>query len=295
MRVGNAPADRLIGIALMCGVGAFFTSLDACAKSLALAGIDPLLTIFMRYAVGVGLVSLVLNPVTSPGILRTRRPLLQILRSLLLFGTTVMNVVALRYLQLAETLSIAFAAPLLVALLAGPLLGERSGPRRLAAVAFGFLGVLVIVRPGFSTFQPAILLSLGNMICYAFYVIITRKLAATDSSATTMFYSGLAGLAVMTPLLPWFWTNVGDWLAWALLFAVGLFGTTGHWLLTLAHARAPANVLAPFTYTQLLWSVLAGYLIFGDLPNGWTILGAAIVTASGLYLLAHDARRRTAS
>jgi drug/metabolite transporter (DMT)-like permease len=292
MRAGNAPADRLIGIALMCAVGALFTGLDASVKTLAQAGIDPLVTVFMRYAVGVGLVSVVINPVTSPGVLRTRRPGLQILRSLLLFSTTALNFVALRHLQLAETLSIAFAAPLLVALLAGPLLGEWSGPRRLAAVGIGFLGVLVIVRPGVGAFQPAILLSLGNMVCYAFYVIITRKLAAVDSTATTMFYSGLAGLALMTPLLPWIWTSPVGWSAWALLFAVGLFGTTAHWLLTLAHARAPANVLAPFTYTQLLWSVLAGYLIFGDVPSRWTILGAAIVTASGLFLLAQERGRQ---
>lgn len=294
MTARTARAERMVGIALMCGVGAFFTSLDACVKSLAQAGIDPLLTIFMRYAVGVGLVSLVLNPVTSPGVLRTRRPGLQVLRSLLLFCTTALNFLALRHLQLTETLSIAFAAPLLVALLAGPLLGERSSPRRLVAVGVGFLGVLVIVRPGIGTFQPALLLSLGNMVCYAFYVIITRTLAATDSTATTMFYSGLSGLALMSPLLPWIWTTPGSWSLWALLVAVGLLGTTAHWFLTLAHARAPASVLAPFTYTQLLWSVLLGYLVFGDLPSRWTLVGAAIVTASGLYLLAQDTARRPA-
>lgn len=294
MRTRAGPAERTVGIALMCGVGAFFSGLDAVVKTLAQAGVDPLLTIFMRYAVGVALVSLVINPVTSPGVLRTRRPALQVLRSLLLFCTTALNFLALRHLQLAETLSIAFAAPLLVALLAGPLLGEWSDRRRLVAVAVGFLGVLVIVRPGIGTFQPALLLSLGNMVCYAFYVIITRKLAATDSTATTMFYSGLSGLALMSPLLPWIWTSPASWTLWALLIAVGLFGTMGHLLLTLAHARAPASVLAPFTYTQLLWSVLLGYLVFGDLPSRWTLIGAAIVTASGLYLLAQDTARRPA-
>jgi drug/metabolite transporter (DMT)-like permease len=292
MRARAGPAERTVAIALMCGVGAFFTSLDAVVKTLGQAGVDPLLTIFMRYAVGVGLVSIVINPVTSPGVLRTRRPALQILRSLLLFGTTALNFLALRHLQLAETLSIAFAAPLLVALLAGPLLGEWSDRRRLVAVGVGFLGVLVIVRPGIGTFQPALLLSLGNMVCYAFYVIITRTLAATDSTATTMFYSGLSGLALMSPLLPWIWTSPASWTLWALLIAVGLFGTMGHLLLTLAHARAPANVLAPFTYTQLLWSLLLGYLVFGDLPSRWTLIGAAIVTGSGLYLLTREAKPR---
>lgn len=286
--------QRLAGIALMCGTLIFFACLDASAKVLAREGVDPLLTTFMRYAVSVALVSVVLNPVTTPGVFRTRRLGLQILRSLLLFGSTALNFLALRNLQLAETLSIQFAAPLAVALLAGPLLGEHSSRERLAAIAVGFLGVLVIVRPGVGTIQPAVLFSLGNMLCYALYIITTRKLAAYDSTATTMVYSGLSGLALMSPLLPWIWTEPGSWTIWALLFAVGLLGTLGHWLLVLAHARAPANVLAPFIYTQLLWSVLLGYGIFGDVPSRWTLLGAAIIVASGLYLLARERARRPA-
>ncbi|GJD29180.1 Riboflavin transporter [Methylobacterium adhaesivum] len=285
-------ARRRAGIALMCGTLVFFACLDASAKSLARLGVDPLLTTFMRYAVSVVAISLAINPVTSPGVMRTNRLWLQILRSLLLFGSTALNFLALRYLQLAETLSIQFAAPLAVALLAGPVLGEWTTPRRLAAIGVGFLGVLVIVRPGVGPVQPAVLLSLGNMLCYALYILATRRLASIDSTATTMVYSGLAGLALMTPLLPWIWTAPPGWLAWALLVGVGLFGTFGHWLLVLAHARAPANVLAPFIYTQLLWSVLLGYLVFGDVPNRWTLLGASIVVGSGLYLLAQDRRTR---
>ncbi|NEU10566.1 DMT family transporter [Methylobacterium sp. BTF04] len=288
----EAANRRRVGIGLMCGTLAFFACLDASAKSLARLGVDPLLSTFMRYAVSVALVSLFVNPLTTPGVARTNRLGLQTLRSLLLFGSTALNFLALRHLQLAETLSIQFATPLMVALLAGPLLGEWSSRWRLAAIAIGFLGVLVIVRPGIGPAQPAVLLSIGNMLCYAFYVLTTRKLAATDSTATTMFYSGLAGLALMSPLVPWIWTTPTVWVVWALLVGVGLFGTMGHWLLVLAHARAPANVLAPFIYTQLLWSVLLGYLIFGDVPNRWTLLGASIVVGSGLYLLAQERRER---
>ncbi|WP_375408353.1 DMT family transporter [uncultured Methylobacterium sp.] len=291
MDVGIAN-PRLAGIALMCGTLAFFACLDASAKALALAGVDPLLTTFMRYAVSVVMVTAFINPVTRPGVVRTRRLWLQVVRSLLLFGSTALNFLALRKLQLAETLSIQFAAPLTVALFAGPLLGEWSSPRRLAAIGVGFIGVLVIVRPGIGPVQPAVLLSLGNMLCYAFYIITTRKLAGIDSTATTMFYSGLAGLAVMTPLLPWIWTDPGSPGLWALLVGVGLLGTIGHWLLVMAHARAPANVLAPFLYTQLLWSVLLGYLLFGDVPNRWTLIGASVVVASGLYLLSQERGRR---
>ncbi len=283
---------RLVGIALMCIAPVFFAGLDATGKVLAATGVDPLLTTFMRYAVSVTLVTAFINPVTRPGVSHSRRLPLQILRSLLLFGSTAFNFLALRSLQLAETISIQFAAPLTVALLAGPLLGEWSSRMRLAAVAAGFVGVLVIVRPDALVAKPAILFSLGAMLCYAVYVIVTRKLAAYDSTATTMFYTGLGGLAVMSPLLPWIWTAPPSGTVWAMLIAVGLFGTIGHWLLVLAHARAPASLLAPFIYTQILWSVLLGYLLFGDVPSVWTMLGAAIIVASGLALLGEDALMR---
>ncbi|WP_050772648.1 DMT family transporter [Methylorubrum extorquens] len=283
---------RLVGIALMCVAPVFFASLDATGKVLAGAGVDPLLTTFMRYAVNVALVTALINPVTRPGVAHSRRLPLQILRSLLLFGSTACNFLALRSLQLAETISIQFAAPLTVALLAGPLLGEWSSRMRLAAVPAGFVGVLVIVRPDALAAKPAILFSLGAMLCYAVYVIVTRKLAAHDSTATTVFYTGLGGLAVMSPLLPWIWTAPASGTVWALLIAVGLFGTIGHWLLVLAHARAPASLLAPFIYTQILWSVLLGYLLFGDVPSAWTMLGAGIIVASGLAVLSEDALMR---
>lgn len=283
---------RLAGIALMCAAPIGFASLDATGKWLAGAGVDPLLTTFMRYAVNVALVTAFLNPVTRPGVAHSRRLSLQVVRSLLLFGSTACNFLALRSLQLAETVSIQFAAPLAVALLAGPMLGEWSSRLRLAAVATGFVGVLVIVRPDTLAAKPAMLFSLGNMLCYALYVIVTRKLAAYDSSATTIFYTGLAGLALMTPLLPWIWTAPGSLQVWGMLVAVGLFGTAGHWLLVLAHARAPASLLAPLIYTQILWSVLLGYGVFGDVPGAWTLVGALIIVASGLVLIGEDALAR---
>ncbi|MEE7489264.1 DMT family transporter [Methylobacterium oryzae CBMB20] len=290
----RAGRRRIVGIALMCGAVAFFASLDACGKTLARAGVDPLVTTFMRYAASVAMISLFINPVRTPGVVKSRRLPLQIARSLLLFASTALNFLALRYLQLAETISIQFAAPLTVALLAGPLLGEWSSRARLMAIGVGFLGVLVIVRPGVGGMHPAALLCVANVGVYAFYAIITRKLAAYDSTATTMFYTGLAGLALMAPLLPWIWTSPASLTHWALLFGVALFGTLGHWLLVMAHARAPANVLAPFIYTQLLWSVTLGFLLFGDVPSRWTVAGAMIVVGSGLYLLAQETIRREA-
>ena len=178
-----------------------------------------------------------------------------------------------------------FSTPLIVALIAGPILGERIGRQRLAAVGVGFVGVLVIARPGLGTMHPAALLSLVGAVAYALYGITTRMLASTDSSATTIIYSSLAGIVLMTPLLPWVWTTPSSPLTWALLMMTGFFGAVGHWLLVLAYARAPAVILSPFIYSQIVWMLALGYIVFGDWPDPWTFAGTGIVIASGLYLL----------
>ncbi len=274
---------RLVGIALMCGAILSFSFLDATAKWLNQT-LDPMLTVWVRYVGSIVFVSLFVNPWTTPGVTRTRRPWLQAGRSLLLLASTALNFIALQYLQLTETVSILFATPLLVALLAGPLLGEWAGPRRLAAIGVGFIGILIVTRPGFGR-HPAALLSLTGAVCYALYSVATRVLAGYDSSATTMFYSGMAGVLLVTPIVPWVWSTPDSGLVWMMMIVVGACGAFGHWLLILAHARAPAPVLSPFIYTQIVWMIVLGFLLFGDLPDGWTLAGSAIVIASGLYLL----------
>ena len=283
LRASAERRRRLIGIGLMCGACACFSSLDATAKWLS-TSIDPLLTVWARYASSFMLVSLFVHPWNTPGLMRTRRPWLQAGRSLLLLGSTALNFVALQYLQIAETTSILFATPLLVALAAGPLLGEWVGPRRLIAVAVGFAGVLIITRPGFGGLHPAALLSVAGALCYALYNIATRLLASSDSTATTLFYSGLPGIVLVTPILPLIWTTPTLSVA-LMMVALGLFAAVGHWLLILAHSRAPAGTLAPFIYTQMIWTLSLGYAAFGDIPDRWTLLGAAVVIASGLYLI----------
>jgi len=276
--------NRLIGIGLMCLALLCFSCLDGTAKWVN-RSVDPLVTVWARYVSAACLTFIFINPWTKPGAVATRRLPLQLVRSLLLFVSTICNFVALQYLQLVEALSIVFSTPLIVALIAGPILGERLGMQRLIAVGIGFIGVLVIARPGLGTMHPAALLSLTGAVAYAFYGITTRMLAATDSSATTIIYSSLAGIVLMTPLLPWIWTTPSSPLTWALLMMTGVFGATGHWLLVLAHARAPAAILSPFIYSQIVWMLALGYILFGDWPDPWTFVGAGIVIASGLYLL----------
>ena len=290
----NDPKRRLSAILLMCGAVLCFACLEASAKWLN-RFVDPLVTTWFRYATNVVFLSIVLNGWTRPRLLHSNRFALQVCRSVLLLLSTVLNFFAVKYLPLTQNLSIQFAMPLLVTLLAGPLLGEWAGPRRLVAVAVGFGGVLVVARPGSGALPPEALLTVASTVCYSLYAIMTRMLAAYDPPATTMTYSGLAGVVLMTPVLPFIWTTPTSLPVWTVLLMTGLFGAVGHGLLTLAHARAPAPVLSPFIYSQLLWSTALGYVLFGDLPDRWTIVGAAIVIASGLYLLYWERARRSRS
>lgn len=285
------PRQLLVAILLMCAAVACFATTDSTAKWLSRT-VDPVQIAFGRYFFSVLFVSIVLNPWTKPRILHSNRFGLQIIRTFLLFGCTILNFISLQYLQLTQAVAIQFAMPLIVALLAGPILGEWAGPRRLFAIAIGFCGVLVITRPGAGTMHWAMLLSLVNAVMYAFYAIITRMLAAYDPSSTTIFYSGVGGVIVLAPVVPFFWTTPESIYVWLALVGIGLLGAIGHGLLILAHGRAPAPALSPFVYTQIVWMALLGYFVFGDVPDAYTLAGAAIVIGSGLYLLIWERQRR---
>jgi drug/metabolite transporter (DMT)-like permease len=210
------------------------------------------------------------------------------LRSLMLFGSTMGNFLALREMQLAETSTIQFLWPLFVALLAGPILGEWAGPARMTAIGVGLVGVLISLSPGAGTFQPVALAAIFGVLCNAFYALLTRVLAAHDAPETTLFFTPLAGILLLTPALPFVWMTPPTLFIAIGLVMMGLFATAGHGLLILAHQRAPAPVLAPFAYTQLIWMTLAGLAIFGDKPHAATLIGAAIVVGCGLFLISRE-------
>jgi len=268
-----------------------FTFLDTSAKLLA-AEMNSLQIVWARFFGHAVLVAAVLLPRKGTRVLASSNLKLQLIRSAFLFASTILNFFALRWLQLATTSSIMFTVPLLVAALSVPLLGERVGWRRWTAIAIGFAGVLIIVRPGAATLHWAIGLSLCNALAVALYQITTRKLAARDHSDTTSLYSPLFGTIVLLPLLPFVWEPPSGPLAWALLCGLGMFGGIGHWLLIIAHRFAPASLLAPFSYTGILWMTTSGYLVFGNLPDEWTVAGAAVVIASGLYVFHRERVRR---
>ena len=225
---------------------------------------------------------------------RSRAPGLQALRSMLLCGCTLFFASALVFLPLADTTAVNFAAPLLTVALAALLLREQVTPLRWLGVLLGLAGVLVAVRPPFITgagaAHPAYLLPLGSAMLYAFYQILTRRLAALDDPRTTILHTGVAATLATTLMLPFVWQppTAGDW---ALLAANGLLGGVSHGILVLAYARAPASVLAPLSYSQLVWAGLAGFMVFGEVPDRWTLLGAAIILAGGL-LTVWPARRQ---
>ncbi|MEA2934902.1 MAG: hypothetical protein QOD74_1548, partial [Variibacter sp.] len=213
--------------------------------------------------------------------------------SALLVLSTALNVIAVRYLQLDQTVSIMFSTPFLIALIAGPLLGEWIGLRRWLAISVGFLGVVVVMRPGVGGIHPAAILSVAGTICYAFYNVSTRVLARSDSTETTLFYSNVVGFLGTTAILPTVWQTPQSLTIAIVMVAIGAFGAFGHFLLIAAHRLAPAPVLAPYIYTQIVWMVMLGYFVFADVPSRWTLIGASVVIASGLYLLLFERRSRT--
>ena len=213
------------------------------------------------------------------------------MRSVIMIVTTGFNFLSLRFCSSTRPSLSSFSRRSLVAALAGPLLHEWIGWHRALAVFAGFIGVLIVMHPGFGTLHWAMLLSLTAMLGYALYNLATRYLAAFDPPEVTQTYTPLAGAVIMAPfaLAAWQWPQ--DGMVWLLFASLGFWGGLGHWLLILAHRIAPAPALAPFIYLGLIWMSAAGYFVFGNVPTLWTLSGAGVVILSGLYLLARERAR----
>jgi len=282
---------RILAIALMCATMICFTGQDTCAKWLS-ASLPIAQIVWARY-VGAAVIALAASrPLSRPAMLRSKRPWLQLVRSVLLFCSTTANIVAIRQLQLSETATISFLTPVFVALLAGPVLGEKVGAERMIAIALGFLGVIIATRPGTAAFQPIVLVAVAGVVCNSAYVLATRKLAGADSAQTPLAWTQIAGLVFLTPILPWIWRQPQSAVDWLVMAAMGVFAATSHGMLIVAHRFAPAPILTPFTYTQLIWMIISGVAVFGDWPAASTLLGAALVVACGAYLALRERRGR---
>ncbi len=213
----------------------------------------------------------------------TAHPGLQIARSLMLLAVTFLFNMGFRHLPLATVTAIGFATPLVVTALAVPLLKEKVGPRRWAAVLVGFAGVLVIVRPGSDSFDAAVLFPLAGAVCNGCYQLATRALSGRDRALTTIFWTGLGGCAAMSPAMPWLWQAPGP-VEWILLLLYGVLGFFSHYMLILAYRHVSASVLAPFSYVQLVLAIISGIVFFHNVPDAWTFLGTLLICGSGLYV-----------
>lgn len=273
------------GIVLMLVAWALFACVDTSVKWLLLAGLHPFQLAFMRYAGHFVIASAdVLRSGFSRDSFSTSHFGLVMLRGVLLVLSTLFNFIALQYVPLTLTAAIMFSSPILVCILAWPLLGEKVGPWRWVAIVLGFIGVLIVVRPFSESFHWAALLSAFNALALALYSILTRKLSGQVATATMQFYMGALGTVVLLPLAAAHWHMPATLLDWVLLFGLGFFGWAGHELLTRAHGYATANTLMPYTYSFLIYLTISSYLVFAHIPDVRTMLGAAVVIASGLII-----------
>jgi drug/metabolite transporter (DMT)-like permease len=282
------PLRRAVPLFLLAGV--CLSSLDATGKYL-VRDHALLIVVWARYAGQM----LVTTPFAwqraGPGFWRTRHPTLQLLRSASLLAATICFFAGLRYLPLAEGSSVAFLTPIFVVVLSGPLLGEQPTRARWIAVLTGFIGTVILVRPGSAIFHPATVLMGIAALCNALYLLTTRKLLG-ENAYTTLFYSALVGAVGLSLVLPFYVGGaMPTWREVVLFLLLGLFAGLGHWLVISAYLLAPASLLTPFAYLQLVWATLYGFAIFGQLPDRWSALGMAIIVASGVGLALQERSR----
>jgi drug/metabolite transporter (DMT)-like permease len=280
---GHDHPHTLRGILLVLSAVFMFSSMDTIAKYLLRTYPLPPL-IWARYVVQMGFMLVLLAPRMGWGLVRTSHPWLQILRGVLLVISSVFFYLSLTFLPMAEAAAITFVGPVLVTALSGPMLGERITPRQWVAVGLGFVGVLIIIRPGGGLLTPTAIFPLCSALAFSFYQIITRKIVGREHPLTTLFYTALVGTAVTSLSLPFAWhtPTLGQV---PLILAIGLLGGFGHFLLIRAVTQASPSALAPFIYVQLIWSTVLAFLAFGEFPSSGSLLGMLVIVSAGMLAI----------
>ena len=291
-RAAPARADRPFrGIALILASTVFLGVSDVTAKYLS-ATLPSIEIAWIRFLV----FAMIMVPAMLPGsplfALRTRRPGLQVMRGVALFGSSLLFISGLRFLPIAEASATGFVSPLFVTALSITFLGESVGLRRWLATAVGLIGVLIILRPGTSAFHPAVFFPLVSALAWACTLIMTRMMSGREAAITTMTYSAIVGVGILSALVPLVWV-APSWHDILLGVLIGVASTAGQWIVVLAFRYADASVLASFSYTQLLWVSILGFLVFGEVPDVWTVTGAVFIVASGLYTAHRERVRRS--
>ncbi len=286
-----APGDNLgRGILVMTVAVLFIAGQEAIAKFLSQQGMPLSQVIWARYAAHMAVMLAIMLPRHGLSCFRSNRPGAQIGRSMLLLADTVLYFWGLTLLSLVEVTAIVFIAPILVVVLSWPLLGEKLNRPKLFAAAAGFVGVLIVVRPGLDGLSWPALLIVGAAVCIALFNIATRRMKDTDPASVTMLYTAAVGTVAASLWVPFDWAppTGGQWM---LMGLIGICGGIGHGLLVVAHQDAPASTVAPFMYVQILWAIGLGWLVFGSWPDFPTLIGAAVIVAGGIYLLSRERRR----
>jgi drug/metabolite transporter (DMT)-like permease len=284
--------DARLGIALMILATIVFAAQDGISRYLA-SKYDVMTVVMIRYWFLAGFV-VILSAARGGGIARvarTRQPGFQIFRGVLLAAEICVTVLAFVWLGLIETHAIFAVYPLLVAALAGPVLGEYVGWRRALAIVVGLIGVLIILRPGYRVFSPAALVPLVAALMFAIYALLKRRAARLDTSETSFFYTGVAGAVAITLVGPFFWTPIERGPDWGWMAALCVMGALGHFLLIKSYEVAEAGTVQPFAYFQLIFIAILGFALFGERPDGWTIVGAGVILAAGVYAMLRQAKR----
>jgi drug/metabolite transporter (DMT)-like permease len=271
------------GIVWMLFTMMWFVALDSVAKQLLNAAGMPLVQVvwgrfFFHAIIGIAAIAVVWR-----GRFASKVPRLQLIRSSLLFLTTALFNAGLMTVPLATATAIMFLAPIMLTTLSVPFLGEHVGPRRWSGVAAGFVGAMIIIRPGMEGFDHGGMFLLAAALTNSVYQLITRRVAAHDHPQTTFLHTALAGALLSSVAVPFVW-QPPVLSGWVLLVAMGVLGGVGHLFLIFAFDKAPAAAIAPFAYSALIWASIAGYVFFSELPDFWTIVGALVITASGLYI-----------
>ena len=272
--------DPVKGILLIVAAMVFFSMSDTCSKLLGEV-LPPIEVVWLRY----GGFTLLMLPalLRRPARFLSSAPLLQIGRGLGLLGSAVFFTAGLRFLAMADATAMSFVSPLFITALSIPVLGEKVGLRRWSAIVVGLIGVLIVVRPGTSAFNPASIFPLLSSVSWACGIVLTRKMShSSDDIVTTLGYAAITGFVVMSLMLPFVWV-APSWQAVTIGAFMACVSTAAQWLVVMGYRRANASVLAPFSYTQLVWSSLAGFLLFSVVPDLMTLAGAAVIIASGLY------------
>src|SRR3954454_8508756 len=287
-----ARADRPFrGIALILASTVFLGISDVTAKYLS-ATLPSIEIAWIRFLV----FALIMSPAMVPGsplfALQSRRPGLQVMRGIALLGSSLFFISGLRFLPIAEASATGFVSPLFVTALSIIFLGESVGLRRWIATAVGLIGVVIILRPGSGAFHPAAFFPIVSALAWACTLIMTRMMSGREHALTTMTYSSITGACIVSALVPFVWVTP-SWHDILFGIFIGIASTAGQWIVVLAFRYADASVLAPFSYTQLLWVTVLGFVIFGELPDIWTITGAVFIVASGLYTAHRERVRRS--